>query len=124
MRRRWPCTLALPFLLVLAAVGPLAAQDLSSCSSLLPVEDPSGPSAEGGRPKGSCPTYRLLPDQSCDCGDLRPEMAVADLTVGVPLRVAQAEAEAPKTEEVRKPNHLLGALIPLASWGLDRKSVV
>jgi hypothetical protein len=45
-------------------------------------------------------------------------MAFADLTPGAPLQIAQKDAESPPIGEVREPNRLLAALVPLTSWGL------
>ena len=114
-RGRWPRALVLPFLLLLAVPGPLAAQDASLRPSLPPADDLSLSPAERGPSKRSCPDYRLLPGRSRDC---EPWMAFADLTTGVSPQVGQADADVPPVGETREPNRLLGTLIPVTAWGL------
>ena len=143
-RRRWPCALALPFLLLIAAPGPLAARDFPWCPPL-PSETAPVPPAQGLPLKASCPAYRLLPDEPCECGRwpaftgltagsvVHDEQTYArELTAEAPKdeerkaeepkaeepKAEEPKAEEPKAEEARKPNHLLGALIPVTTWGL------
>ena len=119
-RGRWPRTLLLPFLLLLAVPGPLAAQDFSWGLSLAPEDDLALAPAERVASKRPCPEYRLLPGESRDC---ELWMASVDLTAGTPFQLALADAELPRwpscpVVEARQPNRLLGTLIPVASVGL------
>ena len=113
-RGRWRRTFALPFLLLLALPGQLAAQDSPWRLSPPPVDDLTLSPAGRVFSERSCSKYRLLPGKSHDC---EPWMASADLTTGPPLRMAQADAEKPLAAEAPEPNRLLGTLIPLATWG-------
>jgi uncharacterized protein YfiM (DUF2279 family) len=102
-------------LLLLALPGPLAAQDSSWGLSLAPVDDLSLSPTERSDSKRPCPEYRLLPGDPRDC---EPWVASADLTPGIPLRVALADADLPATVEARQPNRLVGTILPLTSIGL------
>ena len=114
-RGRWPRALLLPFLLLLAVPGPLAAQDSSWGLSLAPEDDLALAPAERVDSKRPCLEYRLLPGESRDC---EVWMASVDLAAGTPFRIAMADAELPQVVEARQPNRLLGTIIPLASVGL------
>jgi predicted lipoprotein DUF2279 len=113
-RGRWPCALALPFLLLVAVPGPLTAQESSLHLTLPPEDDLSLSPTDAAPTKQSCPKYRLLPGESRDC---EPWMAAADLTAGAPLQVGQADTAVPSVGEAREPNHLVAAGIPVATWG-------
>ena len=95
-------------LLLLAVPGPLAAQDASWRLSFTPADDLSLSPAERVFSKRSCSEYRLLPGEAREC---EPWMAVAGLTTGAPLRIAQADADLPPVGEAREPNRLLGTLL-------------
>jgi uncharacterized protein YfiM (DUF2279 family) len=114
-RGRWPRALLLPFLLLLAVPGPLAAQDSSWGLSLAPEDDLALAPAERVDSKRPCLEYRLLPGESRDCEGW---MASVDLAAGTPFRIAMADAELPQVVEARQPNRLLGTIIPFASVGL------
>jgi hypothetical protein len=115
VRGRSPRVIVLLVLLLLALPGPLAAQDSSWGLSLAPVDDLSLSPTERSDSKRPCPEYRLLPGDPRDC---EPWVASADLTPGVPLRVALADADLPATVEARQPNRLVGTILPLTSIGL------
>ena len=114
-RGKWLRALVLLFTFLLAVPGTLAAQGVSWGLSLTPADDLSLPPAERPHPRRACSEYSLLPGETRDC---EPLMASAGLTTGAPLQAAQADAEPPPEGGARKPNHLLGALIPIATLGL------
>jgi hypothetical protein len=114
-RARSPRALVLVVLLLLAAPGPLAAQDSSWHLPLTPEDKLSLLPVEGADSTRPCPEYLLVGGQSGEC---EPWMASVDPTMAAPRQIAQADAESPPVGEARKPNILLGTLIPVASVGL------
>lgn len=81
---------------------------------LTPTDDVLLPPVEPVTSKPGCPGYRLLSGESPLCDQ---RVAFADLTAGVPLQLAKADADLPFVWQTTETNRRIAAgVIPVLTW--------